>query len=168
VATLQFSGSRVPAHYRSPWPRRAAPLLSSLDAAAYQPGKSQRRPSSSPRRADRRPSLLPSAPSRVPLPWLLSRPHAAVTSRKKMTPSLWRVGPRPRVMVLQIPDFVISSKIHISSFRASKIMKLVLLASLWNALTIGSICWYGLVENFFCRNSYLKTGLRNKWTCFSP
>ena len=83
VATLQFSGSRAPAHYRSPWPRRAVPLLSSLDAAAYQPGKSQRRPSSSSRRADRRPSLLPSASSRASLPWLLSRPLSACCSNVK-------------------------------------------------------------------------------------
>jgi hypothetical protein len=40
------------------------------------------------------------------------------------------VGPRRRVMVLQIPDFVISSKIHILSLVAPKIVKLVLLASL--------------------------------------
>jgi hypothetical protein len=40
------------------------------------------------------------------------------------------VGPRRRVMVLQIPDFVISSKTHILSSVASKIVKLVLLASL--------------------------------------
>jgi hypothetical protein len=68
VATLQFSGSRAPAHCRSPWPWRAAPLLGSLDAVVYQLGKSQRRHSSSSRRADRRPSLLPSASSRAPLP----------------------------------------------------------------------------------------------------
>jgi hypothetical protein len=40
------------------------------------------------------------------------------------------VGPRRRVMVLQISDFVISSKIHILSLVAPKIVKLVLLASL--------------------------------------
>ena len=65
--------------------------------------------------------------------------HAAVTSRKKMTPSLWRVGPRPRVMLLQIPDFVLSSKIHIFSLVAPKITKPILLSSLWNSLYIRSI-----------------------------
>jgi hypothetical protein len=40
------------------------------------------------------------------------------------------VGPRRRVMVLQIPDFVISSKIHILGLVAPKIVKLVLLPSL--------------------------------------
>jgi hypothetical protein len=77
----------------------------------------------------------------------------------------WAQG---EIWVNKLQIFVLCSKIHISSFRAPKIMKLVLLASLWNALTIGSTCWYGLVEKFFCRNSYLKTGLQNKWTCFSP
>jgi hypothetical protein len=77
----------------------------------------------------------------------------------------WAQG---EIWVHKLQIFVLCSKIHISSFRAPKIVKLVLLTSLWNALTIGSICWYGLVKKFFCRNSYLKTGLRNKWTCFSP
>jgi hypothetical protein len=68
----------------------------------------------------------------------------------------WCVGPRRRVMVLQIPDFVISSKIHILSLVAPKIVKLVLLPSLWNYLSVRSIGWHVLVEKFFCRNSYLK------------
>jgi hypothetical protein len=89
--------------------------------------------------------------------------------RKKKTPlGLWRVGPRQGKGVSKFQIFAISSQIHISSFRAPKIVKPVLLASLWNALTLGSICWYVLVEKFFCRNSYLKTGLERKWTCFSP
>jgi hypothetical protein len=37
------------------------------------------------------------------------------------------VGPRRRVMVLQILDSIISSKIHILSLVAPKIVKLVLL-----------------------------------------
>ena len=77
----------------------------------------------------------------------------------------WAQG---EIWVHKLQIFVLCSKIHISSFRAPKIVKLVLLASLWNALTIGSISWQVLVEKFFCRNSYLKTGLQNKWTCFSP
>jgi hypothetical protein len=100
-------------------------------------------------------------------PWQLC--HVVHCSRKEDDSlCLWRVGPRPRVMVLQIPDFVISSKIHILSLKAPKIMKLVLLPSLWNVLSVRSICWYVLVEKFFCINSSLKTGLQNKWTCFSP
>jgi hypothetical protein len=89
-------------------------------------------------------------------------------TKEEDSPCSWRVGPRPRVMLLQIPDFVLSSKIHILSLVALKITKFVLLASLRTFLTIGSICWYVLVEKFFCRNSYLKTGLENKRTCFSP
>jgi hypothetical protein len=77
----------------------------------------------------------------------------------------WAQG---EIWVHKLQIFVLCSKIHISSFRAPKIVKLVLLASLWNDLTIGSICLYVLVEKFFCRNSYLKTGLKNKWTCISP
>jgi hypothetical protein len=56
-------------------------------------------------------------------------------------------GPKAR-FEYKLQIFVLCSKIHISSFRASKIVKLVLLASLLNALTIGSICWYVLVEKF--------------------
>jgi hypothetical protein len=100
-------------------------------------------------------------------PWQLC--HVVHCSREEDDSlCLWRVGPRPRVMVLQIPDFVISSKIYILSLRAPKIVKLVLLPSLWNVLSVKSICWYVLVEKFFCINSSLKTGLQNKWTCFSP
>ena len=80
----------------------------------------------------------------------------------------WRVGPRRRVMLLQNPDFVLSYKIHIMSLVVPKSTKSVLLPSLWNSLSIRSIGWYVLVEKLFCRNSYLKTGLENKRTCFSP
>jgi hypothetical protein len=67
--------------------------------------------------------------------------------------SQWQVGPRTDVSVLEIQIYVLCSKNHISSFRAPKITKFVLLAFLWNALTIGSIGWHVLVEKFFCRNS---------------
>ena len=67
--------------------------------------------------------------------------------------SQWRVGPRQGKGVSKFQIFALPSNIHISSFIASKIMKFVLLASLWNALTSGSICWHVLVEKFFCRNS---------------
>jgi hypothetical protein len=80
----------------------------------------------------------------------------------------WRVGPRRRVMVLQILDSIISSKIHILSLVAPKIVKLVLLPFLWNYLSVRSIGWHVLVDTFFSRNPYLKTGLENKRTCFSP
>jgi hypothetical protein len=76
---------------------------------------------------------------------------------KKTSPESMTSGPKAmgkNAQKLQI--FALSANIHISSFRAPKIVKFVLLASLWNALTIGSICWYVLVEKFFCRNSYLK------------
>jgi hypothetical protein len=87
--------------------------------------------------------------------------------RKKNPLCRWQVGPGRMWLYSKFQIFVLCSKIHISSFRASKIVKLVLLASLWNALTSGSIYWYVLVEKFFCRNSYSKTGLKNKRTCFS-
>jgi hypothetical protein len=80
---------------------------------------------------------------------------------------LWQVGPGQMWVCWKFQSFVLCSKIHISSFRAPKIVKFVLFASLWNALTSGSIYWYVLVEKFFCRNSYSKTGLENKRTCFS-
>jgi hypothetical protein len=71
-------------------------------------------------------------------------------------------GPKARCEYTKLQIFVLCSKIHISSFRAPKIIKFVLLASLLNALTIGSIVWHVLVEKFFCINSSLKTGLQNK------
>ena len=89
-------------------------------------------------------------------------------SKVEEDPWVYDKWARGEMWVYKLQIFVLCSKIHISSFRAPKIVKLVLLASLWNALTMGSICWYVLVEKFFCRNSYLKTGLENKWTCFSP
>jgi hypothetical protein len=121
-----------------------------------------------------------STPSPQAAPWtppLLSAQEAPMaghllftweTKEEEDSPCPWRVGPSPRVMLLQIPDFVLSSKIHILTLVAPKITKLVLLPSLWNSLYIRSIGWHVLVEKLFCRNSYLKTGLENKRTCLSP
>jgi hypothetical protein len=78
----------------------------------------------------------------------------SVRWRKKMTPwanDKWAQGRMWVCWKFQI--YVLCSKNHISSFRAPKITKFVLLASLWNSLTIGSIGWHVLVEKFFCRNS---------------
>jgi hypothetical protein len=57
------------------------------------------------------------------------------------------------VSTQKLQIFTLPSNIHISSFRAPKIVKFVLLASILNALTIGSIGWHILVEKFFCINS---------------
>jgi len=51
-------------------------------------------------------------------------------SKVEEAPSLDDVWAQGRVRVFQIPDFVISSKIHILSLVAPKIVKLVLLPSL--------------------------------------
>jgi hypothetical protein len=88
--------------------------------------------------------------------------------RKKTFLCLWQVSPGRMWVCWKLQIFVLCSKIHISSFRAPKIVKFVLLSSLWNSLSIRSIGWHVLVEKVFCRNSYLKTGLDNKRTCFSP
>jgi hypothetical protein len=69
---------------------------------------------------------------------------------------LWHAGPCVMFLYWNLQILVTSSKIHILRFKAPQITKFVLLASLWNAITIGSIGWHVLVENFFCRNSYLK------------
>ena len=116
-------------------------------------------------------SSLPMAPlsstsgSRDRLPWRAQRaPMSCIsipamaasllfTSRLKKTPSAYDRWAQGEFWVHKLQIFVLCSKIHISSFGAPKIVKLVLLASLWNALTIGSICWYVLVEKFFCTNS---------------
>jgi hypothetical protein len=65
-------------------------------------------------------------------------------------------GPEARCEYTKSQIFVLCSKIHILSLVALKSVKLVLLPSLWNSLSIRSICWHVLVEKFFCRNSYLK------------
>jgi hypothetical protein len=111
-------------------------------------------------------SPLPTPPR--PAPSLLScvEEMAGGWKRPSCAYDEWAQGHRYGCTKLQI--FVLCLKIYISSFRATKIVKFVLLASLLNSLTSGSICWYVLVEKFFGRNSYLKTGLENKWTCFSP
>jgi hypothetical protein len=67
--------------------------------------------------------------------------------------SLWQVGPGTDVSVLKISDLCIVLKKHILSLVTPKIVKFILLASLWNTLTIGSIGRHVLVEKFFCRNS---------------
>jgi hypothetical protein len=88
--------------------------------------------------------------------------------RRRLIP-LWHVGPKHIcILYTKFQIFAISSQIHISSSRAPKISNIFLLPSLWHSLSIRSICWHVLVKKFFCRNSYLKTGLQNKWTCFSP
>ena len=92
----------------------------------------------------------PGAPSLASL--FGSRPCTWVWG-KRWSMCLWQVGPG-QMHVSRVVDFVLfSQKNHISSFRAPKTTKFVLLASLWNSLTIGSIGWHVLVEKFFCRNS---------------
>jgi hypothetical protein len=103
------------------------------------------------------------------LPWL-QRPSPATfcCSREEDPLETITGGSEARCEYIKLQIYVLCSKIHISSFKAPKIVKFVLLASLWNSLTIESISWHVLVEKLFCRNLYLKTGLENKWTCFSP
>jgi hypothetical protein len=101
------SGIRAPTHCRSPWPRRAAPLLSSLDAGAYQPGKPRWHPSSSSRRADRRPSLLPSASSRAPLPMAARLFSSACYSYVKEEDDYDKWAPSGMLFSAEITDSVL-------------------------------------------------------------
>jgi hypothetical protein len=54
------------------------------------------------------------------------------------------------------------------SHKNRKIVNESFLESLGNFLCNGSIFWHIFVETFGCRNSFLKRGLEDKWTCFSP
>ena len=108
--------------------------------------------------------VLPAMEPKLPSPCYVR----ALLEEEDDSLSQWQVGPGRMWVYSKFQIFVLCSKIHISSFRAPKIMKFVLLASLWNSLTIGFIGWHVLVEKLFCRNSYLKTGLENKRTCISP
>jgi hypothetical protein len=92
----------------------------------------------------------------------------AVHVKKKSPLETMTGGPKARCEYTKLQIFVLCSKIHISNFRAPKITKFILLPSVWNVLSVTSICWYVLVEKLFCINSSLKTGLQNKWTCFCP
>jgi hypothetical protein len=84
-------------------------------------------------------------------------PLAVVHVRLKMTRWVYDRWSQVQVhLCFKLQIFALLSNIHISSFRAPKIVIFVLLDSLWNALTSGSICWYVLVEKLFYRNSYLK------------
>ena len=57
--------------------------------------------------------------------------HLHVVQRKKKTsPKSMTSGPEARCEYTKLQIFVLCSKIHISSFRAPKIVKFVLLASL--------------------------------------
>jgi hypothetical protein len=111
------------------------------------------------------PSPLPAPPSPAPSLLPCVDEMAGGWRRPPCAYDEWAQGHRYECTKLQIS--VLCSKIHISSFRAPKIVKFILLAFLCNSLTIGSISWHVLVEKFFCINSSLKTGLQNKWTCFS-
>jgi hypothetical protein len=125
--------------------------------------------------------------SSLPKPWSSSRwarpcVFPAIDAQEQQPPSAvtwcleveadymcqWQVGPGRMWVCWKFQIYVLCSKNHILSLITPKIVKFILLASLWNGLTIGSIGWHVLVEKFFCRNSYLKTGLENKRTCFSP
>jgi hypothetical protein len=77
--------------------------------------------------------------------------------RKKMTTcvsDMWIRGHRYKCSKFQI--FALSLKIHILSLSTSKIVKLILLPSLWNVWSVRSINWNVLVEILGCRNSCLK------------
>jgi hypothetical protein len=78
----------------------------------------------------------------------LQPPCSSLRKVEEDTLCLWRAGPHGIPFVHKVADFALPSNIHISSFRAPKNMKIVLLASLWNSLTIGYICGYVLVEKF--------------------
>jgi hypothetical protein len=117
-------------------------------------------------------SFLPMAPSpihgRLPSLHLPARPLLCSLAWRRWLEeeddslSQWQVGPRRDMSTQKFQIFALPSNSHISSFRAPKITKLVLLPSLWNYLSVRSIRWHVLVEKVFYRNSYLKTGLENK------
>jgi hypothetical protein len=99
-------------------------------------------------------------------------PYLLFTCRKQggRRPPLcqWQVGPRVSWRVHEFHILCLTLKIRRKLHKNRKKVNKDILESLGNFLCSGSICWYVIVEKFFCINSYLKTGLQNKWTCFSP
>jgi hypothetical protein len=88
--------------------------------------------------------------------------HVQEARRKNTSLVPMAGGPLGELKSAQFQILCLTLKIRRKLYKNRKKVNENILESMGNFLCSGSICWYVLVEKFFCRNSYLKTGLENK------